>query len=76
MRKQENDPDNKALALSKEKLEKYCSCYMNALADATTNGDLKEVVKEGSFTPAMHKKVDAASAICVDKLRRNLLGGG
>jgi len=73
--KQENDPETKALALSKDKLEKYCSCYMNALADATTYGDLQELVKEGPNTPAMHKKVDAASASCVDWLRRNLLGG-
>jgi hypothetical protein len=35
MRKQENDPDNKTLSLSKETLTSYCSCYMNAIADAT-----------------------------------------
>jgi hypothetical protein len=75
LKSQENDPDIKSLSLPKATREKYCSYYMNALADTTTNGDLTSVPKNGSFSPAMQKKIDDANAICIDKLRRSLLGG-
>ncbi len=76
MKKQENDPENKSLSLSRQVLTKYCSCYMNALADMTTYGDLRAVSKDGSVVPVMKNKIGAADASCADKLRRNLLGGG
>jgi hypothetical protein len=72
--KQKNDPDAKALSLPKAALEKYCSCYMNALADTVTYGDLKNTATPGTFTPSMQKKIDDAAASCQDKLRRSLLG--
>jgi hypothetical protein len=74
--KQENDPDNKSLSLSRDVLSKYCSCYMNALADITIYADLRDVSTPSSIGPAFRKKIAAADASCTDKLRRSLLGGG
>jgi hypothetical protein len=75
LKKQENDPDNQSASLSKEALRKYCSCYMNALADTVTYGDLKGATQGGPMTSAMQKKVDAPAASCRTKLLRTLLGG-
>jgi len=72
MRKQENDPDTKSLSLSSEVISKYCSCYMNSLADTITYGDLKTVGKDG--IGALKGKVSAADTSCTDKMRRSLLG--
>lgn len=76
LKKQENDPDNKALSLPKGTLEKYCSCYMSALADTITNGDLRDLSKDGSITTTMQKKISAADASCAETFRKSLLGGG
>lgn len=75
MKKQESDPDTKSLSLSREVLSNYCSCYMNALADKTTYGDLRGASTDRSVTPAMQAKIGAADASCADKMRRSLLGG-
>jgi hypothetical protein len=76
MKNQESDPTNKSLSLSREALNKYCSCYMNSLADNTTFGDLKAAPKDGSVSPALQQKISAAGANCADRFRRDLLGGG
>lgn len=75
MKKQESDPDAKSLSLSSEVLSKYCSCYMNSLADLTTYGDLKRATQK-TFFPAMQNKINTASANCATKMQRSLLGGG
>ncbi len=74
MNKQENDPDNKSLGLSRDKAGKYCSCYMNRLADTMTFGDLKDVPREGSIFHRFQAKIEKASEICISELRRSLLG--
>jgi hypothetical protein len=76
LKKQENDPDTKALSLPKGTLEKYCSCYMSALADTITNGDLRDLPKDGPIPTTMQKKISTADASCADTFRRSLLGGG
>jgi hypothetical protein len=75
LKKQTNDPENKSLSLSKEMLEKYCTCYMNTLADEVTNKELIETPQDGSVPPTFQKKVSAADASCKGKFRRSLLGG-
>jgi len=76
LKRQENDPDTKALSLPKGTLEKYCSCYMNALADTITNGDLRDLPKDGSIPATMQRKISAADASCAETFRKSLLGGG
>ena len=73
LKKQDDDPDTKALSLPKATLEKHCSCYMNTLADTATYGDLKTATA-GSIPAGLQKKIDDADASCQDKLRRSLLG--
>jgi hypothetical protein len=82
MEKQENDPDAKALSIPKGALTKYCSCYMNTLADSVTVGEVtslgKSMGKDGKLTgvpPAVQKKVDAADSVCTESFQKNLLGG-
>jgi GYF domain 2 len=79
MQKQENDPDTKALSISKDALTKYCSCYMNTLADSVTFGEIAGVVvKDGKPTfvpPAMQKKVESADGVCLESFRKSLMGG-
>ena len=79
LKKQADAPENQSLSLSTETLRRYCSCYMNGLADKVTYGDLRSLPKDGStasFGPAIQKKITAADASCTDELRRSLLGGG
>jgi hypothetical protein len=76
MNKQANDPETKALFFSTNILTRYCSCYMNTLADATTNGDLRASSTAGSVPAAMQRKIKAASASCIVKMQRSLLGAG
>lgn len=71
LKKQEADPENAALSIPKETLNKYCSCYMNGLADITTYEEAISI----TMTPTLQKKVDKASIICQDSLRKSLLGG-
>ena len=54
-------------------ISKYCSCYMNTLADTITYGDRNAIVKDG--IGVLQKEVGAANASCIDKMRRSLLGG-
>lgn len=76
MQKQENSPKNKSLSLSKETLSKYCSCYMNALADVTNYGDLRLLAKSDLPSPEIKKKLSEAETTCSRKMMRSLLGGG
>ena len=77
MQKQGNDPDTKALSISKDALTKYCSCYMNTLADSVTFGDLARFVKYGkpAIFPAFQKKIDSADSVCQESFQKSLLGG-
>jgi hypothetical protein len=75
LKKQESDPDNKALRLSRETLTSYCSCYMDALAGSITFGDLEHSPKDGgAIPPEMQAKIDKASSPCWESLQRRLLG--
>jgi len=78
MKKQENDPETKALSLSKDKLSKYCSCYMDRLADTVTFRDLHELKvasDTNSIPPRFQNLVNAANDACLTAFRRSLLGG-
>ena len=71
MEKQENDPDNKALSISKDVLTKYCSCYMTALADDVTFGEVAGLVKDGKPTMLLQKKIESAGSVCQQNLLKN-----
>jgi uncharacterized protein DUF4339 len=74
--KQESDPENRSLAISKEKLMTYCSCYINSLADIVTYGDMSvELPKDGSIPPWLQGKIASLGSTCADQLRKGLLGG-
>ena len=78
LKKQESDPEMKALSLSRATLVNYCSCYMNALADLTTFGELKNVhvPKGGTTIPTeLKRKVEKASSTCLDDLKKKLMQG-
>jgi hypothetical protein len=78
LKKQESDPEMKALSLSRETLVNYCTCYMNALADLTTFGELKNVhvSKDGTTIPTeLKRKVEKASSTCLDDLKKKLMQG-
>ena len=75
LKKQENDPETKALSFPKEAMVKYCSCYMNGLADSTMYGDLGSYLKGPSFPPALQKNINEAADSCQESLRKSLLGG-
>ena len=72
MKNQQNDPETKALSLSSDTLNNYCSCYMENLADAVTNGDLVGLV--GNKLPAsIEKRRQAAEQVCAEQMKRSLL---
>jgi hypothetical protein len=73
VRNQESISDAKPLSLSKDVINRYCSCYMNTLADTVTYGEVKAAAKDGGG--ALKTKVDSADAKCIDQMRRSLLGG-
>jgi len=73
--RQQNDPDNKALSLSTKTITTYCSCYMNAIADITTYGDIKKEAA-GSVPTELSQKYSGANASCLNKMRRGLMGEG
>jgi hypothetical protein len=74
LRKQQGDTTNTSLSLSRESLSGYCSCYINALADLTTYGDVKNYPKDGSIPPNMKRKIEKAEPACLDKFQRQLMG--
>jgi hypothetical protein len=74
MKKQESESVNKSLRLSREALMGYCSCYMDALADSMTYGDLDKAPRDGKISPEMQKKIDKASPPCWESLQRRLMG--
>jgi hypothetical protein len=44
-------------------ISKYCSCYMNILADTITYGDRNAIAKDG--IGVLQKEVGAANASCI-----------
>jgi hypothetical protein len=81
MKRQEDDPDTKAMSLTKDRLSKYCSCYANKLADATTFGELTKFVnltdagKQEIMMTTFKGRIDAAGDACITEFRKSLLGG-
>lgn len=73
MKKQASDPASMTL-LPKETLNKYCSCFMNALADTTTFGDL-DGVSESSLMSNMQSRLNAAGDRCAREIATDLPGG-
>lgn len=76
LKKQESDPENQALRLSRETLMSYCTCYVDALASSLTFGDLKNSPKDGSIAPEMQAKINRAGPPCYEDLQRKLMGAG
>jgi hypothetical protein len=74
LKKQESSPENKALRLSRETLVSYCSCYVDALANSTTFGDLNNYPNDGTIPPEMQEKINKASPPCWEGLQRKLMG--
>jgi GYF domain 2 len=74
LKKQESDPDTKALRLSRETLVSYCSCFVDALANSTTFGDLNSNPKAGTISPDMQAKINKASPPCWEDIQRKLMG--
>lgn len=80
LRKQENDPSNKALSLTRETLVGFCSCYVNALAASISYGELKAIgeeknlPKDGTLPPQLKSKADKLSAPCWDDIQKKLMG--
>jgi len=72
LKKQEGSPENRSLSLSRETLQKYCSCYVTLIADATTYEDLKN---SSNVSSSFREKIATADATCGDRMRRSLLGG-
>jgi hypothetical protein len=73
MKKRESEAVNKDLRLSRA-LMGYCSCYMDALADSMTYGDLEKSPRDGTISPEMQKKIDKASPPCLESMQRKLMG--
>jgi GYF domain 2 len=74
LKKQESDPDNKALRFSHDTLASYCSCFVDALANSTTFGDLESQPKDGTISSEMQAKINKASPPCFENLQRKLMG--
>lgn len=76
LKKQENDPENKAASLSRESLSSYCSCYMENLATSITNGDLRDKQPQELLASAtMKKKMESSSSACQLEFQKKLMGG-
>jgi hypothetical protein len=52
-----------SISLSNDVISKYCSCYMNTLADTITYGDRNAIAKDG--IGVLQKEVGAANASCI-----------
>jgi hypothetical protein len=72
LEKQEADPDNKSLFLSREALNGYCSCSLNGVADSTTLGELRSYSANDS---RIVEKMKSAGAACMERFQRKLMGG-
>jgi hypothetical protein len=57
LKKQDSDPDSKALRLSRATLASYCSCFVDGLAGSTTFGDLNNYPKDGTIPSEMQAKI-------------------
>lgn len=76
VKKQESDPENKAASFTRETLAAYCSCYIDALAQTITNGDLQSATPETFLASAvMKKRMEQSSSACLKDMQKKMLGG-
>ncbi|WP_338318071.1 DUF2569 family protein [Bradyrhizobium ottawaense] len=76
VKKQESDPETKAASFSREILAAYCTCYIDALAQTITNGDLQRATPETFLkSDVMKRRVEQSSSACLKDMQKKMLGG-